>query len=99
MKRIYATLIALLVIISVLAGFDDNKSTIDFDSFAVGFYTEMIIAGEHTDELETQYEQLKEYQSEQDQELYIALENMYIALNSDGSATPYQLEAMRLINK
>jgi uncharacterized protein YcfL len=92
--------VLLLLIISVmLVGCGQGATEEEFNSFSSDFYTQMLIDGEQSEEVNEMYESyLEEYSEFKNEELHITLVSLYEGL-SNGSATEHQLEAMKLLNE
>lgn len=78
---------------------EDNKQD-EFNKFANEFYTQMMVDGEITESVKDMHKDFsKDFSNYKEDDLYVNLDNMYKALGNEGeSATPYQLEVMRIIN-
>ena len=89
-----------LLIVALLLYNPSTEAEAEFEIFANEFYAEMFSAGENSPKIEEMHKEMKSiHRSESDGKLYIALDKMYQALNNEDSATPYQLEVMRLLNR
>jgi hypothetical protein len=94
MKKIISFLVILLVLVSCSQGPTEE----DYISFSSDFYTQMLIDGEQSEEVNQVYKiYTKEYSKFENDELHETLVSFYSGLN-DGSATDHQLEAMKLLN-
>lgn len=100
MKSLITTIVlSFLIIVTTGCGIE-AKAKVSFEDFANDFYTQMMTDGEVTEEVDAMYKTLTEdYNDSRDGEIYENLEGMYMALATEGeSATPYQLELMRILN-
>lgn len=97
MIKSFVMLMALLMLVLSACTSTPEQS---FEEFANTFYTQMFTDGDQTEVVSDMYETLTEdYESNADEELYVAIENMYEALGTGVDATKYQLEVMALINE
>lgn len=100
MKSLITTIVLSFLIIVTTGCGTEAKAEDSFEDFANEFYTQMMTDGEVTAEVDAMYKTLTEdYSDSRDGEIYENLEGMYTALATEGeSATPYQLELMRILN-
>lgn len=92
MKKL--TMILLLLLTGCSSGPDEN----DFVRFSSEFYIQMYEDGEQSQEVKEMYNEFTKFKGVDNAELYSNLEKMYEALGNGESATPYQLEVMKIIN-
>jgi hypothetical protein len=91
--------ISFLIISVMLVGCGQGATKEEFNSFSTDFYTQMLIDGEQSEEVNDMYESyMKEYSEFKNDELHKTLVSLYEGLNN-GSATEHQLEAMKLLNE
>jgi hypothetical protein len=83
----------------MLVGCSQSATEEEFISFSSDFYTQMIIDGEQSEEVNEMYESyVEEYSEFKNDELYKTMVGFYSGLNN-GSAQEHQLEAMRILNE
>lgn len=102
MRKLIVLIIASLILFSLPHNTDTSANEPErFESYASKFYAQMMTDGKVTEKVESMHGGMKEYHCEfKDEELYRELNAMYNALNTEGiSATPHQLNVMRLINE
>lgn len=88
------TMILLLMLTGCSSGPDED----DFVRFSGEFYVQMYQDGEQSQEVKEMYKDFTRYKGVENEELYTNLEKMYEALGNGESATPYQMEVMKIIN-
>jgi hypothetical protein len=97
MKKVISFL--LMSSLMLIVGCSQGATEEEFISFSSDFYTQMFIDGEQSKEVNEMYESyVEEYSEFKDDKLYESLVGFYSGLNG-GSATDYQLEAMKLLNE
>lgn len=87
-----------LILIILLTGCSSGPDEGEFVDFSSEFYVQMFQDGEQTQEVKEMYKEFKKFKGVDNAELYSNLEKMYEALGNGESATPYQIEVMKIIN-
>ena len=88
-----------ILLVAVIIGAGCGVKREDFVKDSGELYVQMFKDGEQSAKVNALYDEYRDkYESYEDDDLYKAIEGMYHGL-ADGTATEFQLEAMRLLNE
>lgn len=95
MKNLFLIFMASIVLMGCGA-----PSESEFIEYSEEFYIQMFTDGNQSEAVTEMYGKfIEEYDGFKSEALYANIEGMYKALGNEESATPYQMEVMRILNE
>jgi hypothetical protein len=91
---------SMLLFVALTACENTTNSRQSFEEYSEDFYIQMFTDGEQSAAVTEMYERfIEEYDGFNSEALYANIDGMYKALGNEESATPYQMEVMRILNE